>query len=458
MKLRKNEVLDNFISMIRLKTVSTVSGGEEEEAVFGEFRRLLKERYPLVFGRAEVRLIGRRGLLLRIPGRKDGDPTVLMAHYDVVPADGRGWCSDPFGAEIRGGRVIGRGTLDTKSTLCAILEAVTYCLENGIVPLHDLYLSFGGEEEISGSCCSEIVDELASRKIRPFLVLDEGGTVVPEGVPGIKKQAAMIGIAEKGTANYRIVIGNGSGGHAAAPPRHTLAGRLAACAVEIESHPFPTRISGPVRKMFRELADEAPLYVRPLFAHPEQAAPLIRAAAPVLGSTFNAMVRTTTAVTVMNSGTALNMLPDRAEMAVNVRLLEGDTTETAAAHLRSVISDPDAEISLIAGTDPTPVSETDCDAWRLLKRVIASTWKDTVIAPYQMNGGTDARFYSRISDHVYRFSPMVMTSKERATVHGINESIAISSLMTAVAFYIRLITELSIFDTGAPRTIPLRES
>ena len=442
MKLKKSGILERFRTMIRLKTISTDSPGKSEEAVFAQFRATLKALYPAVFAKYDAFLVGRRGILIHIPGRQPGSESVLMAHYDVVSADESAWAFDPFGAVLHEGRIYGRGTLDTKSTLCAVMEAASSLTESGFVPEHDLYLAFGGEEEVSGPCASELAAYLESRGVHPDFILDEGGSVIPEGLPGVRKQAAMVGIAEKGTANYMISIEGGNGGHASTPPRHTVIGRLAAAALEIENHPFPASLSPPVIQMFRALSGEVPLPERPFFAHPELAAPAICAAAGVLGPTFNAMVRSTAAVTVIEGHSAFNVLPDRAALGVNVRLLYGDTLESAAEHLRQVITDPDASVDLIAGTNPSPVSETDCDAFRKLKRVISETWRDTIVAPYQLNGGTDARFYTGLTDHVYRFSPMVMTKEERATVHGINESISTDNLFRAVVFYIRLMRAL----------------
>lgn len=194
--------------------------------------------------------------------------------------------------------------------------------------------------------------------------------------------------------------------------------------------------------MFRELAPYVPVYERPFFEHPETVAPAIEFAASFLGPSLNAMVRSTTAITIFEGTSTFNVLPDGAAMGVNVRLLEGDTTESAADYLRRAAGDPDVEVRLISGTDPTPVSDINCDAYRMLRETVEETWKDVVVAPYQLNGGTDSRFYSRISDHIYKFSPMLMTKEERATVHGADESIASDNLFRMIAFYIRLIGKL----------------
>lgn len=442
MKLNRDRLIQNFMDMIRIRTVSTDDPSRTDRAEFKRFRDLLKERYPEVFEATEAYLVGEYGVVIRIPGEEKGDPAVLMAHYDVVPADGDGWETDPFEPVLRDGRIAGRGTLDTKCTLCAIMEAARFLIVNGVRFRHDVILSFGGEEETCGTCCSEIVSFLEREGIRPRFVFDEGGTVVPEGVPGVPGPVAMVGVAEKGTANYLISIEGEKGGHASTPPKHTVIGRLAKAAVNIENHPFPARMSTPVRLMFREIADAAPAPLRPFFRHADLASPLVAALAVRLGTTFNAMVRSTCAVTVMEGRSAFNVLPDRAALGVNVRLLEGDSLASAAAYLKKVSKDPDVEVRLISGTEATGTSDIRCGEYGILKSVIRETWRGIPVAPYQMNGGTDSRYYERLTDRIYRFSPMVMTKEERGMVHGKNESISVSQLMTMTVFYIRLMRRL----------------
>ena len=441
MKFNKRKIIDDFRAMIRLKTISSDDPGKMDMAEFAAFRKLLVDRFPNIRAHADIREIPSTGILFRIRGESAEAPSVLMAHYDVVPADQEGWTCDPFGAEIRGDRIYGRGTLDTKGTLCSIMEAADRALSQGWIPKNDLYLSFGGEEEVSGETTGNIVDTLEREGVLPAFVLDEGGAVIPEGLPGLKKKAAMVGIAEKGTANYMLTV-RAKGGHASTPPRHTAIGKLAKAAVRLEENPFPARLSTSVRLMFREIAKEVPIYERPAFAHAELLEPAIKAAATVLGSSFNAMVRTTTAVVIFEGRSAFNVLPDRAAMGVNVRMLEGDTPESICEELKKKVRDPDVEVNLIAGTPPTPVSEIDCVEWEMLKRVIRRVWKDVPVGPYQLNGGTDSRYYSEISDHVYKFTPMEMTAEERGTVHGANESVKIRNLLKTVQFYSILLEEL----------------
>ncbi|MCR5294518.1 MAG: M20/M25/M40 family metallo-hydrolase [Lachnospiraceae bacterium] len=441
MKRKKKELLTIFREMIRKKTVSFEDMSQADAAEFAAFRALIAERFPYLAEAAEYRELGYNGMLFRVKGRSDRKPSVLMAHYDVVPADQEGWTHDPFGAELSGGRVYGRGTLDTKGTLFSIAAAVDQALSEGWIPKNDLYLSFGGEEETHGGTCGAIAEYLKNENIRPAFVLDEGGAVIPEGLPGLKKKAAMVGIAEKGTANYMLSV-RAAGGHAATPPRHTAIGQLARAAVRIEKHPFPARLSEPVKKMFRELAPELPVYERFAFSHIGLFEPGVKLLAPRLGPTFNAMVRSTAALVIFEGRSAFNVLPDKAAMGVNVRILPGETKEGALNYLKKVVADPAVTVDLIDGTDPTPISDTACGEWQLLRRVVKRTWPDAAFGPYMLNGGTDSRFYSEISDHIYKFTPMEMTAAERKTVHGADESISVENLFTCVRFYGRLIREL----------------
>ncbi|MDD4327852.1 MAG: M20/M25/M40 family metallo-hydrolase, partial [Eubacteriales bacterium] len=117
------DLTGRFSEMIRCRTVSYKDTSLEDPAEFKRFRDLLVSMYPGVSAVCVREEIGRTGLLYRWKGRGDGRPLVLMAHYDVVPVDASQWEKEPFAAEIDNGIVWGRGTLDTKGTLCGIMEA-----------------------------------------------------------------------------------------------------------------------------------------------------------------------------------------------------------------------------------------------------------------------------------------------------------------------------------------------
>ncbi len=423
--------------MIRIPTVSVFDASRHNDAPFAEFRNYLRERYPCLHEKAERHRPGPTGLLYRIPGKTHKDPSVLMAHYDVVGAKASEWNFDPFSGEITDGEIRGRGAVDTKCTLCAILECVESALSDGWIPAHDLYLSFSGDEEVEGASVYEQVAFLKEKGIRPFFVLDEGGAVIPEGVPGVSGETAMIGIAEKGVVNVRAIL-SGTSGHASTPPKHTALGRISKAAVRIERHSFPVQISEAVRLMFSEIGRESGGLKGWAFRHIGLFRPAIGFLSKRLGENVNAMFRTTTAVTMAKGSDSYNTLPDEAELGINLRLLGRDTKESAVKRLEEISKDPAIRFEVVSGSDPSPVSRIDNDAYRLLKDVVKTVYPDVRVLPYQMNGGTDSRIYQTICDSVYKFSPFRMSKEIRETVHGANERIPMDEFVNLLAFYSEL--------------------
>ena len=128
-------------------------------------------------------------------------------------------------------------------------------------------------------------------------------------------------------------------------------------------------------------------------------------------------------------------------MVSNIRLNPKDTMETALAYIRKVADDPNVEMNCMHGMNPSPVSETGCAAWDKVAKAVASTWKGCIVSPYLMVQCSDSRHYGKISNHVYRFSAMDLTSEERSTIHGNNERIRLETVYRAVEFYIRLMRQ-----------------
>ena len=94
---------------------------------------------------------------------------------------------------------------------------------------------------------------------------------------------------------------------------------------------------------------------------------------------------------------------------------------------------------MLEGTNPSRISKTECEEWEKVATAVANTWQGAIVSPYLMVQCSDSRHYGRISDKVYRFSAMDLTSEERATIHGNNERIRIEALCRATEFYIRLL-------------------
>ena len=428
----------NLQQLVQCKTVSYNDHSLEDEAEFRKLLSLLPELYPHVFFACEYQEFPDRGILLRWPGKEKGDPAVMMSHYDVVPADEEKWEMPPFAGIIKDGVLWGRGTLDTKITMASALYAANTLIAEGFVPQHDVYFAFSGGEEVNGKGAVHIVDYFASKGITPSMVVDEGGAVVKDVFPGVKENCAMIGIAEKGMINAEYSV-KSSGGHASAPPVKTPITTLAKACRSVIEHPFKMDITMPAAMMFDTLARRSSFLFKLIFANLWCFKPVFDLICKASGGEMNALVRTTTAFTMMQGSNARNVIPTEASLVSNMRLNPSDSVASAESYLNKVVNDPDVTITVLESNEPSRISRTDCDGWQKVASAVASTWRGCVVTPYLMVQCSDSRHYGRISDKVYRFSAMDLTSEERRSIHGNNERIRLETVAKAAEFYVRLL-------------------
>ncbi len=434
----REKAVSDLAEMIRCKTVSDQDPTREDPAEFEKFHALLPTRFPAVYAACEQIDVGERAILMRLRGESDKEPLVLMAHYDVVSVVEENWSRPPFAGLIEDGILWGRGTLDTKGTLNGVLQAAETLLKNGYTPKRDVYFAFSGSEEVNGRGAPAIVDWLEKNGIVPGCVIDEGGAVLENIFPGVKGQCALIGIAEKGMLNLQFSM-EGNGGHASTPPPHTPVGELAAACVKVEGNPFPFRLSKPVSEMFDTLGRRSTFLYRLIFANLWLFRPVLNMICKKSGGELNALVRTTVAFTQMQGSKGMNVIPPKASMLANLRLMHGDTVESAIERIRKAVNNDKITLTPIYGMNPSRISRTEGEGWELIKNAIADTWPDAVISPYQMMACSDSRHYGRISDRVYRFSAMALSKKERGGIHGNDEHIPLETLERIVEFYLRIL-------------------
>lgn len=435
------KAVEDLRKLIRCKTVSFADSSLEDNQEFQKLLDLLPEIYPNVFRVCDYKTFPERAILFKWSGKNHNEPAVLMAHYDVVPVNEDGWEKPPFDAVLEDGCIWGRGTLDTKATFSSILFSANHLIANGFVPENDIYLAFSGSEEINGKGAENIVRFFEENGIIPSMVLDEGGAVVENVFPGVTKPCGLIGIAEKGIMNVEF-SSKSQGGHASAPKPHTPVGKVSSACVKIENKPFKAHLTKPVSLMFDTLGRHSTFLYRMIFANMWAFGWIIDIICKKNGGELNALMRTTLAFTQMSGSSAPNVIPHNASMVANIRLNPHDNIDSALEYIKSAVNDRDIEIKLIKGMNPSRISRTDCKGYELVNKAIEATWKDTIVSPYLMVQCSDSRHYSRISDKVYRFSAMDLTSKERASIHGNNEKIRIEALKKTTEFFLRLINEL----------------
>lgn len=436
----RQKAIDDLQAMIRCKTVSDKDKSKEEQAEFEKLLNLLPQMFPHVYKTCTLHQPDPRALLFHWKGREEGDPTVLMAHYDVVSVVEEHWQKPAFEGMIEDGVLWGRGTLDTKATFNGILQAAEHLIAQGFVPEYDIFLAFGGDEEINGNGAPAIVQWLKDQKIHPAMVLDEGGAVVENVFPGVKRPCAVVGIAEKGLMNVSFEV-QSNGGHASSPPSRTPIGKLSSACARIESHPAPRKLTAAAAGMFNVLGRHSTFVYKIIFANLWCFLPILDMICKKSGGELNALMRTTCAFTTMQGSKGLNVLPSYAQMTANLRVISGENLDSTMEYLRKTVADPQVEIKLMEGFNPSPISQTECGEWDLLSKVIRKTWDDVLVSPYLMLACSDSKHYGKLSDKVYRFSAMALSKEERGTIHGDDERIPLETIEKTVEFYIRLIKE-----------------
>ncbi|MEO8527709.1 MAG: M20/M25/M40 family metallo-hydrolase [Pseudolysinimonas sp.] len=432
--------VERLRALIRVPTVSREDSDFQDSAAFERFPALLAELFPRVHATLDLETLDGPGLLYRWHGRETGDALILMAHWDVVPADEEGWTHEPFSAELTtdpdgARRLWGRGAIDDKGALAGILEAVEALLASGFTPANDVYLSFGGDEEVQGSAAEAAVALLASRGVAVDFVLDEGGAVVEGQFPGVSGPTAVIGIAEKGIATIELRATE-PGGHAAHPPRsgRTATARLARAILRV-SRPVPAGMPPTMAPMFAALGARATGVLGLAYRHPRLFRAVLLGALARGSDEANALIRTTRVVTRLRGAAADNVLPEVATASINLRIVVGSTLDAEVERIRRGIADPGITVRVVRGSDPFPVAPVTGLPWDRVVQALAHSHPSALPVPYAMLGATDGRHFTQLTQAVYRFTPFELTTREVAGLHAIDESIRIDPYLRGITFY-----------------------
>jgi carboxypeptidase PM20D1 len=432
---------------IRAKTVSSPDDATLNADQFEALHAHLQARYPRLHAALAREVVGGLSLLYTWPGSDPAaKPIMLMAHQDVVPiAPGteKTWQAEPFAGELKDGFVWGRGSWDDKANLISQMEAVEMLVASGFRPKRTVYLAFGADEEVGGLRGAKAIAALmAERKVRLDFVIDEG-LLITEGVlPGLKPPAAIIGIAEKGFMSVALRVSATPGHSSMPPPKGTSAIAMMSAALNrIDDDQFPAALKGVAREMFDTVAPEMSGFNRIALSNLWLFGPVVQKQLEA-GASTNAMLRTTTALTIVNAGNKENVLPGRAEATVNFRLLPGDNLTGVLAHVKQAVANDRFEfVTLPGATDPSKVAPTDSASYRLIERSVRELFPGTVVAPGLMIGGTDSQHFGNVSDHIYKFSPVRARPEDLPRFHGTNERISTANLAELIRFYHRLVQQ-----------------
>lgn len=434
---------------VKFPTVSMASGAPVDTAAFLGFHDFLERAFPLVHRALRREKVAGLSLVYSWIGTDaKAAPVVIMGHMDVVPvpeSNLKDWTHGPFSGDVADGFVWGRGTLDDKTTVLASLEAVEGLLAQGYTPPRTVYLTFGHDEEVGGLFgARRIVDSLVARGVKPAMVIDEGGIMTSGLVPGVAGRSAVVGIAEKGYVSLRLRA-TATGGHSSMPGARTAVGALSRAIATLESNPFPYTIDGPTRGMIDAMAPYVPFVQRLAMANLWITESVVIKALKATPASA-AMMHTTTSPTMFSAGIKDNVLPPDATAVVNFRIRPGETVTTVTERVRSLINDSliSVEPTDSARVDPSPVSDTQSAAYRLIESTVRAMapGESMPVLPYLVVGGTDAKYWGPHSANVYRFLPIPLGDGDFTRIHGLNERVSVTDYASAVGFFARLLRGL----------------
>ncbi len=435
---------------VRARTISSRTDAAQNTDQFRQLHAMLQARYPKAHALLQREVVNGLSLLYTWKGSDTSlQPILLMAHQDVVPVSPgteSQWSVDAFAGTVKDGFVWGRGAWDDKGNLIAQMEAVEMLAESGFQPKRTILLAYGADEEVTGERgAAQIAALLKERGVRPSFVIDEG-LLITEGImPGLKKPAALIGIAEKGYLSVAVKLQATPGHSSMPPPPGTSAIAMMSAALQaVDNDRMPAGIRGIASDMLSTVAPEMSLPLRVAMSNLWLFGPIVQKQLEG-GASTNALLRTTTALTVIHGGNADNVLPGQVEATVNYRMLPGDSSADIMTRLKGqitrAIGNDRFELQALSGaSEASKVSPTDAEPYQLINRTVREVFPGTIVAPGLMIGGTDSRHFEGISDHVFRFSPVRAKAEDLARFHGTNERISVDNLAELIRFYHRLLT------------------
>jgi carboxypeptidase PM20D1 len=438
-----NIVAEHLAAAVRCQTVPLDEQGTPDPEAFHQLHQMLAETYPLVHQRLKWEVINGYSLLYTWPGsRPELEPVMLMAHQDVVSADPatlHEWTHPPFEGRIVDGFIWGRGTLDIKNQLIGIMDAAEALLAQGYQPERTILFGLGHDEETGGTQGCKLMGQLfKERGVHLAGIVDEGGGIVEGLAAGVRGPVALIGVSEKGYLTVEFTVQSKTG-HSSTPPPQTSIGILARALARLEARPMPTHLRR-LRPLYHGIGKAAPIYLQVAFANVWLFGFLLRRWL-VTKPEMNASIRTTTALTIFNSGTEDNTIPYEAKAYANFRLLPGDTIAEVLNYIKRVVRDERVQFQPVEGkfNEALPISPRNVPAYQGLSQVSQQIFGNYPVAPFVMLGGTDCQHFVPVCDHVYRFTSVVMDPSFAGLEHGIDERIPVEAMAKMVKFYAQLI-------------------
>lgn len=387
--------------------------------------------------RTEARHKERPNVIARIAGRGEAPPLLMHGHVDVVPSGSEAWAHSPFSGDLVDGFVWGRGALDMKGAVAAMIAACLSFAFTGNRPAGDLIFAFVSDEEAGSEFGIQfLVQERTELFDGVRYGIGEGGTPSMQ-IDG--ETLYPINVAEKQGCWMRLTL-RGRSGHASVPIRDGTIVRLAEALRRLSSYQSIVQITAPVAAMMEEVSSAVP---HSDFARALQTLvdgrPLAVAELGQYRTIIEPLVTNTVSATVVSAGSKVNVHPDQALIELDARLLPGASAEVIQAELGALLADLPHDL-VVTYFDPYP-TEIDWGLYETLKAVTFAEDPMAHVIPQLATGVTDARFLASLGIQNYGFTPMpVPLGFEGASLmHAVDERIPASGVRFLARCYRRLL-------------------
>ena len=446
-EIDKINAFNHLSESIKYKTISFQDPSLIDSTEFLSFNQFLRDSYPLIFSNLQERQFSKYSLLLKWEGEQASklNPILFMAHSDVVPIENLDdWTIPPFLGLQENEYILGRGSIDDKSSLISILEAIEYLLFKGFIPSRDIYISVGHDEENTGKYGNAVIaDALEDEGVYFDMVLDEGSIISNGIVKGIDKPIAMIGIAEKGYASFELIC-NYKAGHSSMPGDETTIGKLTKAINRLDRKPMKSKIIKPIKHFFNFIGPEMSFKDRFFLSNMSFFKSTLISKLEENPVTA-AMIKTTMAPTIISGGFKSNVLPGTSMAIINSRIRQGDSIEEVKKYIIDTINDSDITVNILDNdfvSQPSKVSSIISSEFDLIHKTIKEIFKEVVVAPGLVVATTDSRHYKNIAKNIYRFMPLILDEDDISMIHGKNEKISKKSFLKMIQFYIQFIQNI----------------
>jgi acetylornithine deacetylase/succinyl-diaminopimelate desuccinylase-like protein len=417
-----------------LRVDSTNPPGNESRAV--DFLATVLEDAGLQYQTAE-KTRGRGNLWSRIQGGSK-PALILLNHTDVVPAVQEAWSMGAFSGEVRDGYLYGRGALDMKST--AIMQLLAFVkLHQAEKPLNRDVIFMATADEESGGAFG--AGWLAQHNPELF---EDAGYVLTEGGAGnvIGGQPVFLVELNQKIPVWVRLVAKGQPGHGSAPGVSSAVDRLTRAVRRIQEYRFPPRITPDVDQYFKALAPRAPQPWRAPFANMRRAVRDERflRQLQIEDRYSHALTRNTISVTRLAASDKINVIPVSAAAELDCRLLPDQDVDVFLATLRKVIDDPAVAIEvLMRGESCSPTKVTPL--YRAIETVMQRHFAAAPVIPAVATGFTDSRFFRPMGIACYGFTPVIVSAKELAGVHGNDERISLRNIQRGTRLMCEIVEE-----------------